>query len=211
MPNYRSAQKGCSARLESSVPREQQMERERWSLSPACPAKRSRAPGLPRQAGIPGPGRTQRSVPSTAPCAGRYVTAWPGRGDTGTVPKPGSLARYLRDKRRLHLLPLVPIPIPDRPRTRRPEGRTASLEGLTPAPSGEPGRRPQPRQPAGSRSILHRSGAEACSQASRTGSPGPAPASAALSLAEDRAELSPRPPGPHRPPHPRRGRRLPGA
>lgn len=177
------------------------------SLRAACLAQPSCAPALPQRAGTPRPRRTRRSGPGTAPCAGRYVTTRPGWGDTGTVPAPGrSLACSLRDKRPLHLLPLVPIPIPDGPSTRRPERRLASTEGLAPAESGETGRRPQPRRPGPAPfPIPAETGSAAWLLAPvRPGLRARPPASSALPRAGDREKLSPRIPGPRRPPHPRR-------
>lgn len=97
-----------------------------------------------------------------------------------------------------------PHPHPGQTRTRRAEERAASTEELASAESGGTGRRPQPQQPARPRTVLHPRGDGRCSPAPRTGSAGPAPASAALCGARGRGELSPRPPGLHRSPHPRR-------
>lgn len=97
-----------------------------------------------------------------------------------------------------------PHPHPGQPYTRRADERTASAEELAPAESGGTGRRPQPQQPAGPRTVLHPRGDGRCSSAPRTGSAGPAPASAVLSGTRGRGELRPQPPGLRRSSHPRR-------
>ncbi|KAM6040669.1 uncharacterized protein VSU04_015157 [Chlamydotis macqueenii] len=183
------------------------MQRETPPPRPACPAERNCAPEVPSRRARRGSGaEADAALRPQLSSVRRALRNRPARlGRYRDSPNAGSLASYLRDKRPLHLLPFVLIPIPDRPRARRPEGRTASVEALARTESGETGRRPQLRESAAPHAVLrpHGDGQRSPAPRTRSARPAPAPASAALSRVRDREELSPRPPGLNRPPQPR--------
>lgn len=124
---------------------------------------------LPRFPCPPGSRGPKDSVPFSQPSSLRRALcnrpARPGRHREGPSAG-GSLARSLRDKRPLHLLPLVPIPTTGGSRTRRPKERTASAQKQAPVNSGKAERRPQPRQTAEPHAALRPPGHRQCSPAS---------------------------------------------
>lgn len=150
---------------------------------PCSPGSRSPKDSVP----CPQPSSVRRALCNRPARPGRHRDG-PGAG--------GSLARSLLDKRPLHLLPLVPIPTAvgpahGAPRSALPQHRDSHRPVQEKRGAGRSrGRQPGPRQ----LSVLPDTGSRA-RPAPRTGTAGPAPASAALSRARHRTEFSSRTPG----------------
>lgn len=131
------------------------------------------------------PRRIPFPVSSRAPCAGRYATVRPGRGDTGTVPAPvgHSLALCMTSDpctcyRSSPSLRRVG-PTHGAPRSALPQHKDSHRRIREKRGAGRSrGRQPGPTQ----LSVLPDTGT-ATRPASRTNTIGPAPASAALSRA----------------------------